>query len=88
MPGRGRPVRSLRCQYTLTPDRDFVVDRVPGTANVYTAVGAGHAFKFASLLGQILTDLALDGSTPHNIDVFAADRPILQERSPARAYMV
>ena len=30
LPGSGRPVRSLRCQYTLTPDRDFVIDRVPG----------------------------------------------------------
>jgi sarcosine oxidase len=89
LPGAAGEVHLAKtCLYTLTPDRDFVVDRVPGTANVYTAVGAGHAFKFASLLGQILTDLALDGSTPHDIDVFAADRPILQERSPARAYMV
>ena len=30
LPGAGPPVRSLRCQYTLTPDRDFVLDRVPG----------------------------------------------------------
>ena len=30
LPGSGEPVRSLRCQYTLTPDRDFVLGRVPG----------------------------------------------------------
>ena len=76
------------CLYTLTPDRDFVVDRVPGTENVYTAVGAGHAFKFASLLGRILTDLALDGRTSHDISPFAADRPILGQKDPVRSYMV
>jgi sarcosine oxidase len=76
------------CLYTLTPDRDFVVDRVPGTKNVFTAIGAGHAFKFASVLGRALTDLALDGETRYGIDAFAADRPILREREPARSYMV
>jgi sarcosine oxidase len=76
------------CLYTLTPDRDFIVDRVPGTDNIYVAVGAGHAFKFASLLGQILTDLALDGATPHDISALAGDRPILQEDHPVRTYMV
>jgi sarcosine oxidase len=76
------------CLYTLTPDRDFIVDRVPGTENVFTAVGAGHAFKFASLLGRILVELALDGETSHDIGPFRADRPILTETKPARSYMV
>jgi sarcosine oxidase len=64
------------------------VDRVPGTENVYTAVGAGHAFKFASLLGRILTDLVLDGTTSHDISPFAANRPILGQKDPVRSYMV
>ncbi|HEX9863950.1 MAG TPA: N-methyl-L-tryptophan oxidase [Acidimicrobiia bacterium] len=89
LPGVGGKVHLAKtCLYTLTPDRDFVVDRVPGTDNVYAAIGAGHAFKFASLLGRVLTDLALDGVTRHDISALAADRPILQERNPARAYMV
>ena len=41
LPGSGRPVRSLRCQYTLTPDRDFVIDRVPGHPAVVVGLGAG-----------------------------------------------
>ena len=61
---------------------------MPGTDNVLTAVGAGHAFKFASVLGRILSDLALDDATPYDIDAFRADRPILLEQSPARSYMV
>ncbi len=83
------PVRLAKtCLYTLTPDRDFVLDRVPGTSNIFTVVGAGHAFKFASLLGRILVDLALDGATTHDISALAADRPILQEKDPLRSYMV
>ncbi|MEX0698599.1 MAG: N-methyl-L-tryptophan oxidase [Acidimicrobiia bacterium] len=76
------------CLYTLTPDRDFIVDRVPGHQNVFTAVGAGHAYKFASLLGRILVDMAIDGATDADIAPFAADRAILTEASPTRSYMV
>jgi sarcosine oxidase len=89
LPGAVGPVRVAKtCLYTLTPDRDFIVDRVPGTDNVFTSVGAGHAFKFASLLGRILVDLALDGGTEHDISPFRIDRPTLSEENPARAYMV
>jgi sarcosine oxidase len=76
------------CLYTLTPDRDFVVDRVPGHQNIFTAVGAGHAFKFASLLGRVLVDLALDGTTDVDVAPFRADRAILREQNPVRSYMV
>lgn len=76
------------CLYTLTPDRDFIVDRVPGTKNIFCAVGAGHAFKFASLLGQILVDLAVDGTTPHDISAFGADRAVLTQPDPPRNYLV
>jgi sarcosine oxidase len=76
------------CLYTLTPDRDFVLDRVPGHHNIFTAIGAGHAFKFASLLGRTLVDLALDNSTDVDITPFAADRAILTEQAPIRSYML
>jgi sarcosine oxidase len=76
------------CLYTLTPDRDFIIDRVPGTERIFTAVGAGHAFKFASLIGRLLTDLALDGSTDVDLKPFAADRAILREKDPVRSFMV
>ena len=76
------------CLYTLTPDRDFILDRLPGSERVFVAVGAGHAFKFASVLGSTLVDLALDGVTDQDISSFMADRAILQEANPARSYMV
>jgi sarcosine oxidase len=76
------------CLYTLTPDRDFVIDRVPGTEHIFTAIGAGHAFKFASLIGRLLCDLSQDGSTDLDLSPFAADRAILKEENPTRSYMV
>lgn len=76
------------CLYTLTPDRDFIVDRLPGSERVFVGVGAGHAFKFASVLGSILVDLALDGFTDHDVSAFTADRAILRETDPVRSYMV
>jgi sarcosine oxidase len=76
------------CLYTLTPDRDFVIDRLPDNPNVSVAIGAGHAFKFASLIGRILGELALDGSTASDVRDFTIERPILKMRAPPRTYMV
>ncbi len=76
------------CLYTLTPDRDFVIDQLPGEPNIVVAIGAGHAFKFASVIGRILSELAIDGRTPSDIGPFAIGRPILQEADPSRSYMV
>jgi sarcosine oxidase len=42
-------------------------------------IGAGHAAKFAGLLGRILSDLAIDGTTALDIDAFRADRPALAD---------
>jgi sarcosine oxidase len=76
------------CLYTLTPDRDFVIDTVPGHENVSVAIGAGHAFKFASVIGRILSELAITGRTPSDIGPFDFERPILKESNPPRSYMV
>jgi sarcosine oxidase len=76
------------CLYTLTPDRDFIVDTLPEHSNVHVAIGAGHAFKFASVIGRILSDLVMDGRTRSDISAFHISRPILTMHSPPRTYMV
>ena len=63
----------------FTPDRDFIIDRVPGHPGMTIGIGAGHAAKFASLLGKILADLATTGRTAYPIDAFRADRPALTD---------
>jgi sarcosine oxidase len=76
------------CLYTLTPDRDFVIDTLPGRPEVTVAIGGGHGFKFASLIGRILSELAIDGHTPRDLSPFRIDRPILQQENPPINYMV
>jgi sarcosine oxidase len=91
LPGAlGPPIYTKTCLYTLTPDRDFVVDRVPDAPHVLVALGAAHGYKFASVLGRVLAEMALDGTTPSagEIERFAIDRPILLEASPATSFMV
>lgn len=75
------------CLYTLTPDRDFVIDRVPEHEDIVVAIGAGHAFKFASVIGRILSELAQAGTTPSDLGGFSITRPVLRESNPARHYM-
>jgi sarcosine oxidase len=84
--GRERYVKT--CLYTMPPDRDFIVDRVPGQDRVLLCVGAGHAFKFSTQLGRVLADLALDGETPHDLSLFRADRGILTEPNATRTWIV
>jgi sarcosine oxidase len=91
LPGAvGPEIYTKTCLYTLTPDRDFVVDRVPEAPAVTVLLGAAHGFKFASVLGRIATELAFDGVTPSapELDRFRIDRPILLERDPATSWMV
>lgn len=87
LPGAGAPVRSLRCQYTLTPDRDFVVDRVPGHPSVVVGLGAAHGFKFAPTLGRLLADLAT-GERETVSPTFSLGRPALTEPGHAAHWLV
>ena len=84
----GRERLAKTCLYTLPPDRDFVLDRLPGHDNVLLAVGAGHAFKFATQFGRVLTELALEGATRHDISLFRADREVLHDFSAPRTWNV
>jgi sarcosine oxidase len=91
LPGAvGPDIYTKTCLYTLTPDRDFVVDRVPEAPAVTILLGAAHGFKFASVLGRIATEIAFDGASPSapELDRFRIDRPILLEAEPATSWMV
>jgi len=87
LPGMaGDPFLVKTCLYTMPPDRDFIVDRLPGHDRVLLLLGAAHAYKFASALGRIAAELIVDGATPSapELQAFRADRPALRERRPAR----
>ncbi len=56
--------RHETCLYTMSPDEHFIVDRHPAHPQVAFAAGlSGHGFKFASVLGEILGDLIVEGKT-------------------------
>lgn len=88
LPASGAPVRSLRCQYTLTPDRDFVISSVPGHESVIVGMGAAHGFKFAPTFGRLLTDLAVQGSTSTDLTPFRMDRPGLTDAAYRAHWLV
>lgn len=59
------------CLYTNTPDEHFWIDRHPQHANVLIASPcSGHGFKFASVVGEILADLATRGEAAFDLAPF------------------
>jgi sarcosine oxidase len=91
LPGAlGPPIYTKTCLYTMTPDRDFVVDRLPDQPNILVALGAAHGFKYASVIGRILAELLIDGTTPSqpDLEAFRIDRPILLLDDPPTSFMV
>jgi sarcosine oxidase len=78
----GRCIAARTCMYTNTPDLHFVIGPHPAARACVVACGfSGHGYKFASVVGEILADLSIDGTTPHPIDLFAPERFSI---SPAR----
>jgi sarcosine oxidase len=71
----GPTIERKTCMFTNTPDEHFILDHLPGNDRVVLAGGfSGHGFKFASVIGEIMSDLALDGVTRHDIEFMRADR--------------
>ena len=71
---RERPTGAV-CMYTVSPDENFIIDQAPGYPNVVFGAGfSGHGFKFASVIGEILSQLAIDGKTPHPVDFLRMKR--------------
>ncbi len=69
VPDGDGPLLALRtCLYTNSPDGHFIIDRYGENENVILACGfSGHGFKFASVIGEVLADLAIEGKTGHAI---------------------
>jgi sarcosine oxidase len=80
LPEVGELVESQTCLFTNTPDRHFVLGLHPEAANVAIASAcSGHGFKFAPVVGEILADLALEGSTRHEIGFLEPERLLVRK---------
>jgi sarcosine oxidase len=76
MPDAGGALLSSRvCMFTNTPDEHFLIDFHPDHDNVIIASPcSGHGFKFASVIGEVLADLATRGESPIDLTMFGLDR--------------
>jgi sarcosine oxidase len=71
----GDLVAAKTCMYTNTPDEHFVISTHPDHPQISLAAGfSGHGYKFCSVVGEILADLATDGKTEHPIELFSPTR--------------
>lgn len=76
IPDADGPLLSMAiCMYTNSPDSHFIIDRHPKHERAIIACGfSGHGFKFASVVGEVLADLALDGRSSQSIDFLRLSR--------------
>ncbi|KAE8141870.1 FAD dependent oxidoreductase [Aspergillus pseudotamarii] len=65
-----QPLRTVTCQYTITPDRQFIISPLENNKDIIVGLGAAHAFKFAPAFGRALAELAIDGKTKEDISKF------------------
>ena len=73
--GAGPTLDLKACLFELSPDEHFLIDTHPETDLAIVGAGfSGHGFKFCSVVGEILADLALDGETMHDIGFLRLDR--------------
>ncbi len=71
----GRLIAAKTCLYTMTPDGDFLIDRLPGAPDIVVASPcSGHGFKFAPVIGEVLADLATTGATGYDVGRFSIAR--------------
>jgi len=70
----GSRASAMTCRYTMLPSEDFLLDLAPSSSNIVVASPcSGHGFKFTSVVGEILADLALDGGSKLPIAAFSFD---------------
>jgi sarcosine oxidase len=70
----GTRANATTCRYTMLPSEDFLLDLAPSSSNIVVASPcSGHGFKFTSVVGEILADLALDGGSKLPIGAFSFD---------------
>lgn len=73
--GAGPTMKLATCMFTNTPDGDFIVDTLPDRPHITVGAGfSGHGFKFASVIGAVLADLAVDTSPSQDIEPFRLSR--------------
>lgn len=75
LPAAGKLRIGKVCEYDVTPDTDFIIDRIPACPNVHVATGfSGHGFKFASAIGNALAERIVKGESGVDLSMFSCER--------------
>ncbi|MBS1718736.1 MAG: N-methyl-L-tryptophan oxidase [Armatimonadetes bacterium] len=69
----GEFLKGVLCLYTRTPDGHFIIDKLDERTSIACGF-SGHGFKFATIMGEVLADLALEGKTKHPIGFLSHGR--------------
>ncbi|MFC1465269.1 MAG: N-methyl-L-tryptophan oxidase [Candidatus Brachytrichaceae bacterium NZ_4S206] len=73
--GAGPTMTLAACMFTNTPDGHFIIDQHPQYPQIcYASPCSGHGYKFASVIGEIMAELADLGYSRWDISLFRADR--------------
>lgn len=71
----GELLQGVTCLYTNTPDSHFLIDFHPDFGNVLIASPcSGHGFKFASVIGELLSDLLMQQQPRFDLSPFRLQR--------------
>ncbi|MQA15696.1 MAG: N-methyl-L-tryptophan oxidase [Pseudonocardiaceae bacterium] len=82
--GFGPTMALQTCMFTNSPDHHFLIDLHPVYPQVsFASPCSGHGYKFASVVGEIMADLAVRGTTRHNISLFSLQRFGIPDRRAA-----
>ncbi len=75
-PQANGPTMALRaCLFTNTPDEHFIIDTLPGQPQVIVASPcSGHGYKFCSVIGEVLADVATTGQTRFDLGLHSYAR--------------
>ena len=75
-PDADGPVMSLHtCMFTNTPDENFIIDMLADQPEVVVVSPcSGHGYKFASVVGEIVADLATTGTSRFDLAMFSLAR--------------
>jgi sarcosine oxidase len=77
--GSGATMALRSCMFTNTPDEHFILDHHAAHRQVVlVSPCSGHGYKFCSVIGEIVADLASgDGTTRHDIGFLRLSRAAL-----------
>ncbi len=66
-------IRSTACLYTMTPNSNFVIDKLEENI-ILASPCSGHGFKHSAAIGKTLAELALTGQTSIDISSFTLNQ--------------